>query len=99
MGAAVEGDGDLSLTDGDAVRHVDEVAEDLPSVGIAVAAHAAGEEAVQAAGDHQERQVESDLEPDGGGQRVDAEEADGVPRRGPPAPCSRSARPRGPWRP
>ena len=47
-------------------RHVDQVAEDLAGLGVGVAAHATGEEPIEAAGDHEERHVEVDLEADGG---------------------------------
>ena len=81
MGAAVEADLDLLLLDRHVGRHVDEVAEDLAGLGVGVAAHASGEEAVEAAGDDQEGHVEVDLEADGGGERVHVEEAHGVGER------------------
>src|SRR5260370_3912392 len=78
MGAAVEAHGDFPFRDGDVGRHIDEVAEDLASLSIAVSAHAVGHQAVEAGGDDEEGHVEVDLEADRGGERVDMEEAHGI---------------------
>jgi hypothetical protein len=47
MCAAVEAYPDFVLGYGDVGRHVDEVAEDLARLGIVVAAHAAGHQAIE----------------------------------------------------
>lgn len=81
MGAPVEMDSDAGVVDVDGGGHVDQVAEDLPGLGVSVAAHATRDEPIEAAGDDQQSHVEVDLEPDRGRERVHVEEADG---RGPP---------------
>ena len=81
MGAAVEAHADLAVGDGDVGGHVDEVAEDLARLSVIVAAHAAGHQAIEAAGDDQQRHVEVDLEADRRGERVDVEEAHRVGER------------------
>ena len=48
VGAAVEAHPNFGFGDGDASGHVDEVAEDLAGLGVIIAAHAAGHQAVQA---------------------------------------------------
>jgi hypothetical protein len=48
MGAAVESDRDFIVGDGDISRHVDEIPEDLARLGIIVATHAAGHQAIEA---------------------------------------------------
>ena len=48
MGSAVEFDVDFFVRDRDSGGHVEEIAEDLSGLGIGVAAHAAGEQAVEA---------------------------------------------------
>src|SRR5215472_18744279 len=65
MGAAVEFNPDVAIRDIDLGRHVDEVAEDLASLSIAVTAHATGRDAIEAAGQHQESHVEIHLKADG----------------------------------
>ena len=62
--APVEAHGDFPFRDGDVGRHIDEVAEDLASLSIAVSAHAVGHQAVEAGGDDEEGHVEVDLEAD-----------------------------------
>ena len=78
VSASMEADGDSAVGDVDVGGHVDEVAEDLSGLGVVVSAHAAGDEAIEAAGEDEESHVEVDLEADGGGEGVDVEEADGV---------------------
>ena len=56
MGAAVEVDMDFGVGDRDVGGRVDEVTEDVPGIG--VAAHATRRQAVQAAGNDQQRHVE-----------------------------------------
>ena len=64
VGTAVEANVDLGLGDGDVGWGVDEVAEDVASLGVGVTAHAPGQQTVEAAGDDQERHVEVDFESD-----------------------------------
>ena len=64
VGAPMESHPDFIFGDGDVSRHVDEVAEDLTRLGIVVAAHAAGHEAIEAGSENEERHVEVDLEAD-----------------------------------
>src|SRR5215472_16881911 len=65
MGAPVEFNPDFAIRDIDLGRHIDEVAEDLASLSIAVTAHATGHDAIEAAGQHQESHVEIHLKADG----------------------------------
>src|SRR5882672_10138484 len=62
MGAAMESHRDFVLGDGDVGRHVDEIAEDLARLGIVVAAHAAGHEAIEPRCENEQRHVEVDFE-------------------------------------
>ena len=55
---------DFVLANGDVGRHIDQVAEDLPRLSIFITTHAASHDAIQAAGHHQKRHVEVDLEAD-----------------------------------
>ena len=82
MGAAVEAHGNFGWRGGDIGRHVDQVAEDLARLGIVIATHAAGHDAVEAGGKDEQCHVEVGLEGDRRGERVDVEEAYGVAQRG-----------------
>jgi len=64
MGTAMESHRDFVLGDGDFGRHVDEIAENLARLGIVVAAHAAGHEAIEPRCENEQRHVEVDLESD-----------------------------------
>jgi hypothetical protein len=44
--AAIESHGDFSFGDGDVARHVDKTAEDSPCLGVLVARHTAGHQAI-----------------------------------------------------
>jgi len=59
----VESNRDLARCDGDIAGHVDDVAEDLSGLSVVVSAHAPCHQAVEAAGEHEERHVESTLSP------------------------------------
>ena len=63
MGAAVEADGDLGFGDGDIGGHIDQIAEDLPGLGVAVAPHSAPDKAVKPGSKNEERHIEINLEP------------------------------------
>jgi len=78
MGAAMEAHPDFGRCNGDIGGHVDEIAKDLAGLGVVVAAHAAGGQAVEGRGEDEEGHVEIDFEPDRGGERVDVEETHGV---------------------
>jgi hypothetical protein len=67
--------GHLPLIDRDRGGNLDEVTENAAGMSVSVAAHLLGEKAVEAAGDHQERHVEVDLEADGWRERVHVEKA------------------------
>ena len=71
MGPAVEAHSDFAFGDSDIGRHIDEVAKDLASLSIVVAAHAFGHQAIEAAGKDEEGHIEVDLHADRGRQRVD----------------------------
>ena len=62
-------------------RDIDEVAEEVARLGIRVAVHAPREQAVESAGDDQERHVEIHLEADRRGQCIPMEEAHRVRER------------------
>ena len=55
---------DFMVSNGDVRWHVDQIAEDLASLGIVVAAHAASHDAIKAAGENQKGHVEIHLEAD-----------------------------------
>jgi len=57
---------------------IDQVAEDDPGLGIRVASHAPGCQAIEAIGDDEKDHVEVHFEANGGGEGVRVEEADGV---------------------
>ena len=67
---------DFGRCNGDIGGHVDEIAKDLGGLGVVVAAHAAGGQAVEGRGEDEEGHVE--IDPDRGGERVDVEETPGV---------------------
>jgi C4-dicarboxylate-specific signal transduction histidine kinase len=50
---------DLVLGDPYVGGHIDQVAKDVPGLGIGVAAHAARQEAIEAAGDHKQSHIEA----------------------------------------
>ena len=60
---------DFGRCNGDIGGHVDEIAKDLAGLGVVVAAHAAGGQAVEGRGEDEEGHVEIDFEPDRGGKR------------------------------
>ena len=64
MRAAVEADLDLAFSDCDVGRDVDEIAEDLASLSVGIAAHGFGEDAIEPTGDDEKDHVEIDLESD-----------------------------------
>ena len=74
---AMEAHPDFGRCNGDIGGHVDEIAKDLAGLGVVVAAHAAGGQAVEGRGEDEEGHVEIDFEPDRGGERVDVEETHG----------------------
>ena len=78
MCASVKADCDFALSDGDIGRHIDEVAEDLASLGIGIAAHAFGEYPLEAAGDLQKEHIEIDFESDAGRQSVNVKKPDSI---------------------
>lgn len=78
VGAAMEAYANFLVGDGDVSGHVDEVTGDLARLGIIVAAHAAGHEAIESGSEDQERYVKVNLETIGGGERIDVEEAHGI---------------------
>ena len=51
MSSAVEFDIDVFVGDGDGSGHVEEIAKNLSGLSIGIAAHALGEQAVEARGD------------------------------------------------
>ena len=75
MRAAMEADLGFAFRDGDVGRDVDQVAEDLASLRIGIAAHRLGEDAIEPTGDDEKDHVEINLESDGGRQRVHVKEA------------------------
>ena len=77
----MEGHRHLSRGDVDGGRHIDEIAKDVAGLGVAVAAHATGEQAIESAGDHQQRHIEVDFESHRRGEGVHVEEADGIRER------------------
>jgi hypothetical protein len=77
MGTPVEADPDFVVGDSDIGGHVDQVAEDLARFSIVLAAHTAGHDAIEGAGQNQKRHVEIDLKADRRGERIDVEEAYG----------------------
>jgi predicted amidohydrolase YtcJ len=64
MGAAVEAHGDFAFGDDEFGRHIDQVAKDLTRLSITVAAHALGDQAIEAAGKHEQGHVVVDLHGD-----------------------------------
>jgi len=78
MGSPVEADLDFSFSDRHISWHVDQITEDLTSLGVGVASHPAREDAIEAARDHQESHVEIDFQSDGRGEGVHMEKANGV---------------------
>ena len=64
MGSAVEADLDLVFHQCDIGWHVDQIAEDLPGLGIRIATHPLGEDTGETTGDDQQDHIEIDLEPD-----------------------------------
>ena len=57
---------DLAIGDVHVGGHIDEVAQDLASLALGVAAHALTEAAMETAGDDEQRDVEVDPQGDGG---------------------------------
>ena len=64
MGAAMEPHRDFVLGDGDVGRHVYEITEYLACLGVVVASHTAGHEAIEPRREDEQRHVEIDLEAD-----------------------------------
>jgi len=79
--AAVEADLDFAFSDGDVGWDVDQIAEDLASLRIGIAAHVFGQDAIDPAGDDEKHHVEIDLESNSGRQRIDMKEAHGIGER------------------
>src|SRR3990170_3813085 len=71
----------LSLGYLDVGRHVDEVAEDLPGLGIGIATHLLSERSVESTGNRQQRHIEVHLQPYGRRQGVHVEKPNGVRER------------------
>ena len=75
MGAPMEAHPDFVFSNGDLRRHIDQIAEDLARLCIAVPTHTASHDAIETACQNQERHVEIHLHADRRGERVDMEEA------------------------
>ena len=65
MGAAVEPYRHFAFRDGNIGGHIDQVAEDLSRLRIVVTAHAVRHQAIETAGEYEQRHIEVDLEADG----------------------------------
>lgn len=65
---------DFAVGDNDLGLHVDEVPEDLASLGVPAAAHSTGHDTIEPAGENQEGRVEVHLEANGRRERIDVEE-------------------------
>ena len=60
----MESYGDFPFGNGDVSRHVDEIAEDLPGLGVFIAAHAAGHETIEPRCEDEQRHIEVNLHAD-----------------------------------
>jgi len=65
--SAMKFDVDFGFRNGDGSWHIQEIAEDLPGLGVGVAAHTLSEQAIEAGRDDQERHIEIDFHAHGGG--------------------------------
>ena len=74
MRAAMKADLDFAFRDCDVGRDVDQIAEDLASLRIGIAAHGFGEDAIEPTGDDEKDHVEIDLESNSGRQRIHVKE-------------------------
>jgi hypothetical protein len=81
MGAPMEAQPDFLVGNRNIGRHVNQIAEDLARLSILIAAHAAGHDAIEAAGQNQKGHVEIHLKADRRGERIDVEEADRIGKR------------------
>ncbi len=81
MGATMVVHGNLFVADDNVGRHVNEVAENLAGLGVGVAAHLLGDEAIESAGQNQQRHVEIHLEPHRRGKGVNMKETHRVGER------------------